>query len=78
MTRGICADPIKELERRRKQSETMKGRLTSEETRRKLSEGMKGENNPMFGKHLSDGHRKKISESVKKARKLAKKTSTTG
>jgi len=54
----------------------MKGRLTSEETRRKLSEGMKGENNPMFGKHLSDGHRKKISESVKIARKLAKKTST--
>jgi len=43
----------------------------------KLSEGMKGENNPWFGKHLSDGHRKKISESVKIARKLAKKTSTT-
>jgi hypothetical protein len=77
MTRGICADPIKEMERRKKQSETMKGHGISEETRRKLSEGMKGENNPMFGKHLSDGHRKKISESVKKTRKLEKKKSST-
>lgn len=35
----------------------------SSETKRKLSEAKIGENNPMFGKHLSEEHRKKISES---------------
>ena len=35
----------------------------SEETKRKLSEAMIGENNPMFGSHHSEETRKKISES---------------
>ena len=34
----------------------------TEETRRKISEAMTGEKNPMFGKHLSEEIRKKLSE----------------
>ena len=36
----------------------------SEETRKKLSEAMSGENHPMYGKHLSEETRAKISESI--------------
>lgn len=39
-----------------------KGKKASEETRRRLSEVNKGENNPMYGKHPSEETRKKISE----------------
>lgn len=39
--------------------------FTSEETRKKRSESLKGENNPMFGKKLSEEHKKKISDSQK-------------
>ena len=35
----------------------------SKETKRKLSEANTGEKNPNFGKHFSEEHRKKISES---------------
>jgi len=41
MPHGVCADPIKELERRRKMSEAQKGKHRSEETRRKISEAVK-------------------------------------
>ena len=39
-----------------------KGKPKSDETRRKLGESKKGENNPMYGKHLSEEHKNKLSE----------------
>jgi len=54
-------------ETRRKISEAMKGRKRSEETRKKMSEAKTGENHPNFGKHFSEEHRNKISESCKKS-----------
>ena len=41
------------------------GKHLSEETRQKLSEAQKGENNPLFGKHHSAETRKKMSEAQK-------------
>ena len=41
------------------------GRKRSNETRRKISESLSGENNPMYGKHHSEETRRKISESEK-------------
>ena len=41
------------------------GKKVSEETRKKMSESRKGENHPMFGKHLSTKHRKNLSEALK-------------
>ena len=55
----------------RKKSEAMKGHAVSEETRRKISEAlkgkskMKGDKNPMYGRHHSEETRRKISESKK-------------
>ena len=43
----------------------MKGKHHSEESRNKMSESQKGENNPRFGKHHSAESRKKISEAKK-------------
>ena len=43
----------------------MNGKHHSEETRKKMSESNKGENNPMFGKHHSAETRKKMSEAHK-------------
>lgn len=40
-----------------------KGKKRSEESRKKMSELRKGEKNPMFNKHFSEEHRRKISES---------------
>jgi len=42
----------------------------SEETKRKRSENMKGENHPFYGKHLSEEHKKKLSEAKIKFYKL--------
>ena len=42
----------------------MKGKHHSEESRKKMSESMKGENNPRFGKHHSAEARKKISDAL--------------
>ena len=39
-----------------------KGKIFSEETKRKISEATKGKNNPMYGKIFSKEHRLKISE----------------
>ena len=36
----------------------------SEELKRKISEAKTGEKNPMYGKHFSEEHKKKISESM--------------
>ena len=41
------------------------GKHPSEESRKKMSESKKGENNPMFGKHHSAEARKKMSEANK-------------
>lgn len=41
------------------------GYVRTEEHRRKISESLKGENNPNYGKTLSEEHRQKISESLK-------------
>ena len=49
-------------------SDCQKGRIFSEETKRKMSKNhanVRGENNPNFGKHLSEETRKKISEKAK-------------
>ena len=50
-------------------SKANKGKKRSEETRRKMSEAMKGkhtgENNPFYGKHLSEEQKKKLSEAHK-------------
>ena len=43
----------------------MNGKHHSEESRKKMSESRKGENNPLFGKHHSAEARKKMSESKK-------------
>ena len=42
-----------------------KGKHLSDETRKKLSEKLKGENHPMYGKHFSNEHNQKLSESMK-------------
>jgi group I intron endonuclease len=39
------------------------GDIVSEETRQKMSESLKGENNPMYGKHHTEEAKQKISES---------------
>ena len=41
-----------------------KGRTFSEETKQKMSEAHKGENNYIYGKTLSEEHKQKISESL--------------
>ena len=43
----------------------MKGKHHSTETKKKMSEALKGENNPMFGKHRSAETRQKMSEAIK-------------
>ena len=55
----------KSAETKQKMSEALKGRLVSEDTRKKISESKKGNQNPMFGKHPSANTRKKISEARK-------------
>ena len=54
-------------ETKRKLSEAKKGRhlSLSEERRIKLSEALKGENNPNYGKHLSEETKRKLSEAKK-------------
>jgi hypothetical protein len=48
MTRGVYSDPIKELERQKKIGAAQKGRIVSEETRRKPGAAKKGKNNPLY------------------------------
>lgn len=40
-------------------------KIVSDETKQKMSEAMKGENNPMWGKHFTKEQKRKISESRK-------------
>jgi hypothetical protein len=40
-----------------------KRRIVSEETKRKISESLKGENHHFYGKHLSEEHKRKLSKS---------------
>jgi hypothetical protein len=44
-----------------------KGRKHTEEAKNKISEGTKGEMNPMFGRNHSDESKKMMSESIKKS-----------
>ena len=60
----------KSLETRIKMSNSMRGkkhRKATEEERRRMSESRRGllvgDKNPMYGKHLSEEHKKRISES---------------
>ena len=45
--------------------ESTKGYIPTEEHRQKMSEAIKGENNPMYGKHHTEETRQKISEANK-------------
>jgi len=45
----------------------------SEETKQKISEALKGENNPMYGKKFSEEHKRKIGE-ASKDRKFSEET----
>lgn len=49
------------------------GRKSTEETKKKLSEQRKGENNNFYGKHHTEEAKKKISE-AKKGKKVSEKT----
>ena len=52
--------------KRKKLSQTSKGRKLSEAARKKMSDLKKGEKNPMFGKTLTEEHKQKIIEANKK------------
>ena len=49
------------LKTRKKISKALKGIPKSEKTKRKISKSLSGKNHPMYGKHLSEDHKKKIS-----------------
>ena len=51
-------------ETRRKMSLSHKGKLISEEQKKKISYAMKGEKNPMFGKHHTEETKRKLSKVV--------------
>lgn len=51
--------------RNERASESHKGKHHSEETKKKISKSLRGENSPFYGKHLSKEHKKKMSESHK-------------
>lgn len=57
-------------EHRQKRSEAQKGKTRSDETKRKISESLKGENHPFYGKHFSDETKRKMSD-AKKGRQRA-------
>lgn len=58
MAQGVCADPIKEREHRRKAGEANRGRRHTEEELRKMRECN-------LGKKLSPEHKKKIGDGVR-------------
>ena len=45
--------------------EGLLGHVASEETRRKMSESKRGENNPFYGRHFSEESKKKLSDALK-------------
>ncbi len=47
-------------EHKRKISEKLKGRIHSKKSKKKMSESQRGENNPMYGKNLSDETKRKL------------------
>lgn len=55
-------------ETREKLRKMFKGRVVTEEWKKKISDSLSGENHPLFGKHLSEETKKKISEKNKGVR----------
>jgi group I intron endonuclease len=66
---GNCLGKKHSEETKKKIGQKSKGRIHSEERNKKISEAnkinFKGSKNPMYGKKLSEKHRKKISEKLK-------------
>lgn len=60
---GDGCSPTEEV--RKKISDSHKGMVVSEETKKKIGESLKGENNYLYGNHLSEETKKKISEAHK-------------
>lgn len=55
---------------RQRQIESRTGKHASAETKQKMSNSLKGENNPMYGKHHSEETKKKMSESQKNVQRI--------
>lgn len=71
--KGKKRKPFSE-EHKKKISESEKGKIVTEETKQKIRENhanFSGENNPMYGKHLTKEHKEQISKIHK-----GKKTNT--
>lgn len=56
-------------EHKRNMSEVQKGKIIPIETREKMSEAMRGENNPNYGKHPSEETRQRMSEAQSGSKK---------
>ena len=55
-------NPMRNLESQKKSSKSHTGLKHKEDTKKKISEAVSGENNPFYGKHHTDDARIKISE----------------
>ena len=61
----VSDETRKKLSESHKNKKSFGNRYILEETRFKMSEAKKGENHPLYGKHISEEHKKKISEANK-------------
>jgi len=58
----LATRPCQNPESNEKRRQASLGRITTEETRKRLSEALGGENNPMYGKHHSKETKEKMSK----------------